>query len=1022
MIEQNEAYTRLINILKELFQLDQADLDFGIYRIMNQRRKEIKKFLDNHLVAQVKTTLDEHADKDKNKLKEELTHLEKTLRDAGVDVDANEKVKTLRKQVLQADTTEMQNTTFSHLTNFFKRYYMDGDFISQRRYKDDVYAIPYQGEEVKLHWANHDQYYIKTSEYFKNYRFKLRNGKWVNFELREASTEQNNIKNQNGDRKFKLAEESIFQVNGDTLTIYFTYEPMSKKKKQDKLMDTAYNELKEGLPSPWLTELLQPKPTKKNKNRTVLQKHLKDYTARNTFDYFIHKDLGKFLRRELDFYVKNEILHIDDIDLDKEESYRQSLQVIKAFKKVGLKIIEFLAQLEDFQKQLWLKKKFVLQSDYCITLDRIDEEFYEDITELAEIKKSFADGTEKNQREEWVELYIINELDGYSEPLAVDFLKENPFLMLDTQFFSTEWKYNLLATLDQLDEQTGGLMVNSENFQALKFLESRYRNNIDTIYIDPPYNTSSSEILYKNSFQHSSWLSLIENRLTISKKLLRSDGVHFFTIDDYEYDRSSNLLTNTFGVEYELGTICIRNNPSGRSTAKGVSIAHEYGIVHGKSEKSYIGRLPRTDKQINRYDEKDEIGRFEWVNFRKHGGTKDESPTMYYPFFVSKNGYRIPKMDWDDDNNEWVLKEEPKGNENVLYPIDDKGRDRRWKWGLDRTIENPDEFKVDQDRAGELAIYVKARLQNEGVLPNTWWGDKKYSATSYGTNLIKDIFKNLNSFSYPKSLYAVIDSLRVGNLTNNKTVLDYYAGSGTTGHATIELNREDSGLRKYIMVEMGAYFDSVTKPRIQKVVYSKEWKDGKPVNREGISHIFKYLRLESYEDTLNNLKLNRTEQQQGVLESGELSEEYYLRYMLEVEARESLLNTEMFKRPFGYTIEATKNNERVPTEVDLVETFNYLIGLHILSIQMIRGYVVVTGKNNDGDQILVIWRDTEKHSNQDLDEFVDKMEFNPHDSEFDFIYVNGDNNLQNLRKNEETWKVRLIEEEFHKRMFETEGL
>jgi len=1010
MTEQNEAYTRLINILKELFQLDQADLDFGIYRIMNQKRDEITDFLENRLVTQVKTTLDEHADKDKGKLKEELSHLEKTLRDAGVDVDTNEKVQTLRKQVLQADTTELQNTTFSHLTNFFKRYYKDGDFISQRRYKDDVYAIPYQGEEVKLHWANHDQYYIKTSEYFKNYRFKLRNGKWVNFELREASTEQNNNKTQNGDRKFKLAEENIYQEEGDTLTIYFTYEPMSKKTKQDKLMTDAFKELKEELPSTWLTELLQPKPTKKDKNRTVFQKHLKDYTARNTFDYFIHKDLGKFLRRELDFYVKNEILHIDDIDLDKEESYRQALQVIKAFKKVGLKIIEFLAQLEDFQKKLWLKKKFVLQSDYCITLDRIDEEFYEEIA------------ANEKQREEWVNLYAIDKLEGYSEPLTTNFLEENPFLMVDTQFFSREWKYKVLATIDHLDEQTGGLMINSENFQALNLLENRYNSNVDTIYIDPPYNTSSSEILYKNSFRHSSWLSLIENRLTIAKELLCNDGVHFFTIDDYEYNRASILLTKLFGPENDLGTISIRNNPSGRSTAQGVSIAHEYGIVHGKSENSSVGRLPRSDKQLNRYDEKDELGRFEWVNFRKHGGTKDESPTMYYPFFISENGYRIPKIEWDDDHNEWVLQEEPKENEKVLYPIDDKGRDRRWKWGLDRTLDNPDEFKVDEDRSGELAIYVKARLKNDGVLPNTWWGDKKYSATSNGTNLIKDIFKNLNSFSYPKSLYAVIDSLRVGNLTNNKTVLDYYSGSGTTGHAVIELNREEGGYRKYILVEMGMYFNSVLKPRIQKVVYSKDWKDGKPVDREGISHMFKYLQLESYEDTLNNLKLNRTEQQQGVLESEELSEEYYLRYMLEVESRDSLLNTEMFKRPFGYTIEATEHNERVETEVDLVETFNYLIGLTVESMQMIREYVVVTGHNNEGERILVIWRDTEKQSNLDLEEFVDKMEFNPHDSEFDLIYVNGDNNLQNIRKDEETWKVRLIEEEFHKRMFETEGL
>src|SRR5690625_171214 len=213
-------------------------------------------------------------------------------------------------------------------------------------------------------------------------------------------------------------------------------------------MADAFNQLKEELPTAWLTELLQPKPTKKDKNRTVLQKHLKDYTARNTFDYFIHKDLGKFLRRELDFYVKNEILHIDDIDLDKVESYRQALQVIKAFKKVGLKIIEFLAQLEDFQKKLWLKKKFVLQSDYCITLDRIHEEFYEEVA------------ANDRQREEWVKLYAINELDGYSEPMTTDFLKENPFLMRSEEHTSElQSRGHLVCRL--LLEKKKGLIQNT---------------------------------------------------------------------------------------------------------------------------------------------------------------------------------------------------------------------------------------------------------------------------------------------------------------------------------------------------------------------------------------------------------------------------------------------------------------------------------------------------------------------------------------------------------------------------------
>lgn len=217
----NESYERLKNILKELFQLDQADLDFGIYRIMNQKRDEITDFLENRLITQVASTLNAYAGQNKDQLEKEVNALEETLRSAGVNPDTNDKVKALKQQLYTADTTDLQNTTFSHLTNFFKRYYSEGDFISQRRYKDDVYAIPYQGEEVKLHWANHDQYYIKTSEYFKNYRFNLRNGKTINFELAEASTEQNNNKEQNKERKFKLAVEDVFKESEKRINYLF---------------------------------------------------------------------------------------------------------------------------------------------------------------------------------------------------------------------------------------------------------------------------------------------------------------------------------------------------------------------------------------------------------------------------------------------------------------------------------------------------------------------------------------------------------------------------------------------------------------------------------------------------------------------------------------------------------------------------------------------------------------------------------------------------------------------------------
>jgi adenine-specific DNA-methyltransferase len=188
------------------------------------------------------------------------------------------------------------------------------------------------------------------------------------------------------------------------------------------------------------------------------------------------------------------------------------------------------------------------------------------------------------------------------------------------------------------------------------------------------------------------------------------------------------------------------------------------------------------------------------------------------------------------------------------------------------------------------------------------------------------------------------------------------------------------------------------------------------VSREGISHCFKYIRLESYEDTLNNLALKQTATQQKALEMNPTFKEgYMLNYMLDVEAKESLLNLERFVNPFNCYLNITKNNELQPTKVDLVETFNYLIGLVVENYAVPKeGYVVVTGKNLAGESILVVWRDCIQHNRSALNQFLEKSKYNPLDSEYDRIYVNGDNNVENLKTGDERWKVVLIEEEFGK--------
>ncbi|MBQ7444132.1 MAG: site-specific DNA-methyltransferase, partial [Bacteroidaceae bacterium] len=374
-------YDKFVAKLQEIFMMDHAELDFGIYRIMNQKRDEIQHFLQVDLLPQVKTALQGNGG-NTQQAKQRMAEIEQMF--AGMDIETlpntNPHVaeyKKLKAQLAQGGSAEdMEGEVFSHLVTFFSRYYDGGDFLSKRRYKDNTYAIPYNGEEVKLHWANSDQYYIKTSEYFRNYTFVLPTSRRkVHFVLKDASTEQNNNKAQNNmERRFALyqpenADEQVMEVTSEgELNIYFTYELMPKATKQDSMMEDAIKAITPLVPAEF-EELLNVKaPTKKEPNRTLLEKHLTDYTAKNSFDYFIHKDLGGFLSRELDFYIKNEVLHIDDLD---PQHINSQLNVVRAIKQVGQKIIQMLAQLENFQRKLWLKKKFVVQCDYCITLDRV---------------------------------------------------------------------------------------------------------------------------------------------------------------------------------------------------------------------------------------------------------------------------------------------------------------------------------------------------------------------------------------------------------------------------------------------------------------------------------------------------------------------------------------------------------------------------------------------------------------------------------------------------------------------------
>ncbi len=1031
-------YNELVTKLREVFQIDRPELDFGIYRILNARAGEINDYLSNRLQAKVRDALSRDAAAQQDHIARELKEKEAQYQADGMDPGTVPKVKELREKLAQyqAGTSEHENAVFSHLLAFFSRYYEQGDFISQRRYKGDTYAIPYAGEEVMLHWANKDQYYTKSGENFSNYSFKLEDGRTVHFRLAAADTAKDNRKDNDKERRFALvAAKTLTRMdeNGDEyeeelvpveevagrdggsdgnqeLIIRFEYAAQPKGTKQEALVTKAVEAVlaHAAVKARWLA-LGNRAPTEKNPQRTLLEKHLSDYTTKNTADYFIHKDLGGFLRRELDFYIKNEVMHLDDVqNAGAFADIEKNLRMIQCLRSIALELITFLAQLEDFQKKLWLKKKFVVSSHYCITLDRVPEALYAEIA-----------GNEK-QWQQWHRLGMRTT----KTPGSIDDLKAHPHLMLDTALFQEPFRAKLLNEIADIESTIGGVVIHGDNFQAVNLISERYRRQINYIYIDPPYNTTENAFAYKNQYKHSSWASLIHNRISKSYPLISEDGVCAVAIDDTESGILREILGQVFGGENYVSTVAIEVNPAGQNLRPNTPArSHDYFHVYAKNiDKMDMLLRGLTPEEEKAYKEQDADGFYLWDNLRRRGGNSRPSdrPKQYFPLYASLAQKKVSVEPFDGCEEVW--------------PIDPKGEKRIWrvnKDGAARFIESGDISIL--EKAGRFELVKKTR-KPEGKKPKTLWYESGYSATTYGTKLLIDIIGE-QIFSYPKALGLVTDALNYW-LPADGMVLDYFAGSGTTAHAAIALNRNDGGSRRYAVVEQGEYFETVLKPRIQKVVYSAEWKNGKPTAPEtGISHCFKVLKLESYEDTLNNLKLQRTPAQGDLLNTlpQQAKDDYLLNYLLDVESRGSLLSVEDFKKPFDYTLNVAVDSAGAfePRKIELVETFNYLIGLRVKHIdaQPQRGFVTVTGTLPSNETCLVLWRDCDVLDYEGISKLCDKLAINPADSEFEVVYINGDHNIptvltQTVGEGGATrvLKLRQIEPEFLERMFSVEDI
>jgi adenine-specific DNA-methyltransferase len=1033
------------SLLRELFQFDCADLDFGIYRIMNLKRAVIERFIAEDLPKEIAEELQRGAFAEQERAQQTLKEVRQKLLDVlGEDaLDANgnlaEKYRETRagREYLEAQakaagsrsTEALEADIYNHLYAFFSRYWQDGDFISRRRYsKKERYAIPYNGEEVYLYWANHDQYYVKTGEYFTDYTYQPPNGVTVHFKLRQADVEQNNVK---GEKRFFLPVLGgiAWDEAARALTIPFEYRPLTEqeaiaygqKNQQESIIAKAVAEIPKRVKAAEALDALtrERRKTENGETVTYLEHHLRQYTRRNTSDFFIHKDLRGFLSRELDFYLKNEVLNLDELEAAGEDLAEGWFQLLRLIKRIGGRIIEFLAQIEDFQKALWEKKKFVTETFYVVTVGNIPEAFYPEIAAC------------EAQWEEWEQLGMVNaECRKMTAEERSSFLMHHSSLPLDTRHFPQEFTDRLLASFDDLDEMTDGLLVHSENWQALNLLQEKYRERVKCAHIDPPYNTQTSGFLYKNDYQHSSWLAMMENRLFLGWQTTRRDGSFACHIDENEYE-ALHFLSRHLGIPVGGTVVWDKRNPMlGR---KGIATQHEYVLWLTALDSPVYLRpenvrmiLQKAQEIIKKHGVVNEAARREFATWIRNteslsGGEKAyclldddgrvfQSVSMEAPeprtdskFFVplihpvTKKACPVPRNGWSrspETINELLEKGE------VLF-------------GKDETI---------QPRR-KVFLTDKTRRQLSSVI----------SDSSRGKN---DVDKLGLEFPYchPVSLYE--DLIGAGTDNHDDFVLDFFAGSGTTGHAVINLNREDGGRRKFILVEMAHYFDTVLLPRIKKVTFTPEWKDGKPKRMATAEEaarsprLVKVIRLESYEDALNNLTFDEESGQQARLRFGE---EYLLSYMLRWETRhsETLLNVEQLQSPFSYQLHLHRDGETREQPVDLPETFAYLLGLDVQTRKVYRNderrmmndeshhssfithhsYLVYRGALRDGRSVAVIWRETKGWTTEDYRRdaaFVSEQKLAEGADE---VWVNGDALIPGARSLDPIFKERMMNAE-----------
>ena len=747
-----------------------------------------------------------------------------------------------------APETSFREELFDKLYTFFSRYFCESGSIYFRHLPafSKIYERVYAGElDAELTWKTRMLYYVKSDILVRSMPVKLMpDGEYGRPQLFYFDASEIEHKKNNERREFTFKFASTKQVeDGAELHLAVSY---SRNGTQTNISDIV-RQSRNAEPAARITE-------------KDLQEAIRIFLRQTEADFFINKDARGFLREQFDLWLYQYMFSEDSV------FEQQRLEQLQALKRTAYDIIDYIAQFEDELRRVWEKPKFARNVNYVVTLDRLSKQL---------LKKVAAHKGAQKQVKEWQALNMVDQdfsisslsrgqsslrMEGGGGPTNGDYR----FLPLDTKYFKS-LETDILGELGNLDDALDGELVHSENWQALNTLAPRYRGTVQCIHIDPPYNTKTSGFLYRNEYHHSSWLTMMENRTQKAMELLAENGSFLCHIDENEYERL-HLLFDTLQIPNAGTMIWDKRNPM--TGGGGIAIQHEYVMWRSASEAPFMA------SDHHGQDMRDQVAEI----IRKHGGVSDESRQEYADWVRSHptlSGGEKAYCYLDDAGRIYrpvslrapEPRTDPKFHQPLIHPVTKRPCPVPPN-GFSRTPELLQEMAEN----GEILFGKDHTTQPQ---------QKRLLTRQQLTSVLQDARRGkadldrlgLSNFPYCHSV-GFYKRLLDATSDTSDTVLDYFAGSGTTAHTVINLNREDAGKRKYVLVEMGDYFDTVLIPRIKKVVYAADWKDGKPCAHNGSSHCFKYYSLEQYEETLKNARYKDGEQLE--LDSGKSPFEQYV--------------------------------------------------------------------------------------------------------------------------------------------------